>query len=188
LALQVRRIYCDREHRQILETIFEHRLALTEVSSRVEEAAKEYFARSYPDTKFFVEQWPVRASNPQWFGICPEPLDRYQGQSGFGVYYMFRSKKPIPFLGDSVTMLIASWGYRPVDQRRVKSLSLRLADRLPKSKSHDFDNWRKWELLWEGDTYELQDMGENDGKNLSRILKNTISKTFRSLKRAVATV
>jgi len=81
-------------------------------------------------------------------------------------------------------MLISAWCQSAAARRRVKSLAVRL----PRQVSHNFRSWAGWEIIWEGDTYELEDLGARDAKNLSQMLERTMSKTLRPLKLAVAKV
>jgi len=82
------------------------------------------------------------------------------------------------------TLLIAAWCESGAARRRIQNLNARL----PKRMAHDFKNWASWELIWEGDTYELQDLSGNDSRNLSHLLVKTMTKTYEPLKSAVSKV
>jgi hypothetical protein len=172
----VNRLYQNKGHRKVLEAIFGSRPTLEGVCSHIEKAARDYFAKSVVKCDF--EQWPERASNPPEIKVFPEPLSK----SGFGIGYMLRSKAERPFIGDSFTILVVAWCANNAARRRVKNLNVRL----PKRITHNFRNWAGWEVMWEGDTYELQDLNGRDARNLSRLLIKTISKTLRPLKLAIS--
>lgn len=176
----VRELYQNKNHQKVLETIFEHRPTLEGVCSHINKQAEEFFARKKPSVKCWFQQWPERAANPQEIKIFPEPLEK----SGFGISYMLRSKAHRPFIGDSFTILVAAWCESAAARRRVQNLNVRL----PKRMTHDFRNWAGWEVIWEGDTYELQDLSGHDGQNLSRLLVKTMTKTYEPLKSAVSKV
>jgi len=173
-----RRLYLNRNHRMVLETIFEHRPTLEGLRSHIDKAAGDYFAREKPRINCEFGQWPERAANPPEIKIYPEPL----AKPGFGISYMLRSKARRPFIGDSFTILIAAWCSSGAARTRVQNLNARL----PKRLTHNFRNWSDWEVIWEGDTYELQDLNGRDARNLSRLLVKTISQTYRPLKSAVS--
>jgi hypothetical protein len=174
----VRNLYLNKGHRDVLEAIFENRPTLEAVRLHLEKTALDSLARMKADAKCVCDQWPTKAANPQEIRVRPESLEK----AGFGISYMFRSKAHHPFIGDSFTMLIAAWCQSAAARRRVKSLAVRLPEQL----SHNFRSWAGWEIIWEGDTYELEDLNGRDAKNLSQMLKKTISKTFRPLNLAVA--
>lgn len=177
----VRKLYQNKNHRRVLEAIFENRPTLEGVCSQIDKAAKEYFARKKPGLKCRLDQWPERAANPPEIRIWPEQLEK---KFGFSITYMLRSKSHRPFIGDSFTLLITAWCNSGAARRRIKNLNANLSKRM----SHSFRNWSSWEIIWEGDTYELQDLGERDARNLSRLLIKSISKTYQQLKLAVSKI
>jgi hypothetical protein len=176
----VRNLYLNKGHRDVLEAIFENRPTLEAVRLHLEKTALDSLARMKPSAECVCNQWPANAANPQEITVSPEPLEK----SGFSICYMFRSRAHRPFIGDSFTMLISAWCQSAAARRRVKSLAVRL----PRQVSHNFRSWAGWEIIWEGDTYELEDLGARDAKNLSQMLERTMSKTLRPLKLAVAKV
>ena len=172
----VRRLYRNREHRNVLEAIFEHRPTLEGVCDRLKKAAEDYSTKS--GIKCSYDQWPARAANPPEIKFWVEPLSK----SGFYIHYMFRSKVHHPFIGDSFSILIAAWCESAAARKRIKNLNVRL----PKRMTHNFRDWSGWSVMWEGDSYELRDLNGRDARNLSRMLIKTISKTCRPLKLAVS--
>ena len=176
----VRKLYQNRNHREILEGIFENRPTLEDVCSQIDKSAKEYFAGNAPHINCTFDQWPKRTAYPREISVFPKPL----GKHGFSIYYLFRSRSHHPFIGDKFTILIAAWCESAAARERVRDLNARL----PRRMTHSFPNWNKWEVIWEGDTYELQDLDGRDARNLSRLLTETISKTFRPLESAVRKV
>jgi len=176
----VRGLYQNENHRKVLEAIFENRPTLEDVCSQIDAAAKKYFERQHRSIGHTFQQYPETSPNPQEIKIFPDSLEK----SGFSIAYMLRSKKYGPFMGDSFTILIVAWCSSAAARNRVKKLSVQLPERM----THDFKNWASWELIWEGATYELQDLSGRDGRNLSRLLVNTISKTFQPLKEAVSKI
>ena len=140
----------------------------------------EFFARKKPKIICSLEQWPEKAASPQELQIFPEPLRK----SGFSICYMLRSKAHRPFIGDSFTILITAWCESAAARKRVKKLNVRL----PKRVAHDFKNWASWELIWEGESYELQDMSGRDARKISSLLVKTMAKTYEPLKSAVSKV
>jgi hypothetical protein len=178
----VRKLYQNKQHRQILETIFEHRPTLQKVRGEIEKSVKDYVARSKTGGEWWYSQWPMRADSPPemkiGFDAHGDPKDR------FGIEYMLRCPNHDPFIGDSFTMLIAAWCNTNAAKRRVQDLKIRL----PRRVTHNFKNWASWHVIWEGDTYRLQDLGERDAKNLARLVVDTIKKTYRPLLLAVSRI
>jgi len=173
-------LYQNENHRKTLEVIFNNRPTLDGVRAQINKQAEEFFARKKLSVKCEFQQWPETVANPQEVKIFPESLEK----SGFSIAYMLRSKARHPFIGDSYTLLIAAWCESGAARRRIQNLNARL----PKRTAHDFKNWASWELIWEGDTYELQDLSGNDSRNLSRLLVKTMTKTYEPLKSAVSKV
>jgi hypothetical protein len=176
----VRGLYQNENHRKILEAIFDNRPTLKDVCAHINKQAEEFFDRKKPSVKRDIENWPEKAASPQEIQIFPIPLRK----AGFSICYMLRSKAHRPFIGDSFTILITAWCESVAARKRVKNLNIRL----PKRVAHDFKSWNNWELIWEGATIELQDLGGRDGLNLSRRLIETMAKTYEPLKSAVSKV
>lgn len=62
----VRKLYQNKQHRQILGTIFEHRPTLIDVGKEIEKAVKQLAARSgMGEGDWWHKSWRTRADNPQ---------------------------------------------------------------------------------------------------------------------------
>jgi hypothetical protein len=176
----VRGLYQNENHRKILEAIFDNRPTLEDVCAHINKQVAEFFARKKPKINCSLQQWPEKAASPQELQVFPEPLQK----SGFSIGYLLRSKTHCPFIGDSFTILIAAWCESSAARRRIQNLNARLPIRM----AHDFKNWASWELIWEGESYELQDMNGRDAQKLSSLLVKTMTKTYEPLKSAVSKV
>ncbi|MEI6074409.1 MAG: PD-(D/E)XK nuclease family protein [Verrucomicrobiota bacterium] len=176
----VRGLYQNENHRMILDAIFDNRPTLEDAFAHINKQVVEFFAQKKPKIICSLEQWPEKVASPQELQVFPEPLRK----SGFSIGYLLRSKTHRPFIGDSFTILIAAWCESAAARRRIQNLNAHL----PKRAAHDFKNWSSWELIWEGDTYELKNLGGNDSRNLSRMLVKTMRKTYEPLKLAISKV
>ncbi len=176
----VRRLYLDKDHRTVLESIFEYRPTLETVRSDMERALdRTFLSQDKQRIRCKWSQYPSRAANPREIIVRPQVLET----SAYSIQYMLRSRAQRPFIGDSFTVLILAWcGNSAAARKRVRKLPLHLPNRL----THNFGNWSGWEVIWEGDTYELQDLGKRDARNLSRLLAHTMTRTFRKLRTAVS--
>jgi hypothetical protein len=67
-------------------------------------------------------------------------------------------------------------------RRRAEPLRLNL----PPRKAHKWTRWSGWEVLWEGESYRLRDMGATDKKQLAARVEDAVLKTLGPLQIALA--
>jgi len=77
---------------------------------------------------------------------------------------------------------VTAWCKDDATRRRVRAISRQIPQRL----FHNYKGWAGWEVLWEGKTYQLRDLAENDVEQLSTLLQDAVRETFEPISKALS--
>ena len=171
----VSKLYHNEQHRRVIELIVEHRPTVKEMLEEVAESVKR---RLKPGGRH--DYWPADDDSPPELRVWPEGWEK----RAFGICYMLRSKTRKPFIGDSFTILVNAWCESDSSRRRMQ----KVASSLPPRVGHRWRRWGGWEVLWEGESVTLKDLGANDAGKLSTLTLDAIQRTFKAVTEALSTM
>jgi hypothetical protein len=176
----VAKLYQDVEKRRVIELIVEHRPTVRAVMEGVATSVESGLRTGTFGAKIGCSHdfWPANDDFAPEFRLWPEGLN---ARKGFGICYMLRSETRKPFIGDKFTLLLNAW----CDDEAVRTRMEELRSRLPARHSHKYRHWSNWTVLWEGGTYQLQDMGTTDMQQLSFLLADAVRQTLEPLRAAL---
>ncbi len=172
-------LYRNPEHRRVIELIIEHRPTVKDMLEKVAASIERQFRSRRLGKRFQCshDYWPEEDDSTPELRIWPEELN---APTGCRICYMLRSRNRKPYIGDKFTVLLNAW----CENDSIRAKMQKLGMRLPSRHSHRWKHWRNWEVLWEGETYQLRDLGANDATQLSMLLADAIRKTVGPLREA----
>jgi len=176
----VRELYKNENHRHALEFIRKYQPGL-EMVEDLKNAIEESFGNIAPQVKLEWTCVPETSRDNNWtpqeIKACSTEFGKRTGVFSFWIIYLLRAKKRVPDIGDHYTMLVAAWWENEKGQTAANSLSKQLG--FPETKAKI---WKDWEVLWEGNSYSLQDFGEKDVKGLNSIFVAALEQTYDRIK------
>jgi hypothetical protein len=177
----VAKLYQDSEKRRVIELIIEHRPTVRAVLEKVANTIEKRFESG--ELGMGIAQphdyWPEEDAFAPELRLWP---NGWNAPKGSGICYMLRSKTRKPFIGDKFTVLLNAYCENDGVRRKMEQIR----SQLPPRHSHKWKHWRDWEVLWEGETYQLRDLAGIDTLQLSKHLGDAVRKTFEPLRAALS--
>ncbi len=131
--------------------------------------------------------YPSRSNTPHEinFEINPKgkSIKELLGRKKISFYYMLHSSTPNPHIGDEVCIRLMAWcgdGYDYVKSSQAFAQKIKKADIFNEDLSTP-RQWKPWECLYSGGTYNLQDMGEQDTESIVELIGDCVEETYKPL-------
>jgi hypothetical protein len=175
----VAKLYQDPEKRRVIELIVEHRPTVRAVLEEVASSVEGDLEPGGLKMGGHHDYWPKDDDFSPELRLWP---NAWNAPKGSAICYMLRSRARKPFIGDKFTVLLTADCKNDAVRRRMEQLRLQL----PPRHSHKWKRWSGWEVLWEGETYQLRDLGSTDIQQLTAHLADAVQNTFEPLRAALS--
>lgn len=179
----VRELYKQPKFRAALQFAWKHRPRTRDLIPSLEAQLGPVLREFIPEELWKIDRWRTDSEDPEQIKLVFESLRH--PLFNFQVFYAVQSQDTLTRLGSRFSVVIAGWA----DKRNESGLAAlhAFSPKLPQRRFTTFRDYTNWRVFWEGDSYELKDLGPVDVENLGAMIKEAIKTTFPSLKEAFAT-
>ncbi len=186
----VQSLYQDPTHRKAIQLIIENCPTWRSLSGRIVNRVEEMVKNCDSDeelkhAKFDVSLYPkregVRLSEIKFY---PKYLDgdgsRPRGR-GLWISFMLRATSDKPDIEEDIKVLVAAWCESEAETEIAENLKSEVG--LPSRDDEKYAAWSKWNIIWSGKTYELDDLDEKDVGGCAELILDALKKTYTPIKR-----
>jgi len=146
------------------------------LTERVEPVANGVGMQLHPDCDDYPRYYPGKRGSPREICFdCAGELDEKTEQLGFTVIYLLHCPDSTPGRGSQFSMRLMAWCDGPQAREYVRNLILE--EVLPPSRTLK-KLGSKWESIWTGESYVLQDLGERDLDAMAKLVIDAVRRTY----------
>lgn len=179
----IQKLWADSDHRRAMRLISEciptpRKLWDSGLTNRIEHDLKAIRIEFQP-----VYYYPQRSESPHEIKFeCAGTVGDIAEKAGFYLIYMLHCSDKNPDIGSEFCLRLMAWCEAPKARQRVKDTHLERG--LPAGGA--LRHWSKWENIWTGGSYSLQDFGALDREGMAMLLLDGARQTYPIIAKKVA--